>query len=144
MVADMFTPDEQQHAVLWASMWSCLGSVLGGICGGPIQQYAPTWRWIFWIQLIFGGFTQLLHAVVAKESRVTALLDREAKKRREVGIEVYGPNEARTKRERFAFKEMMATMLRPYKVSVPTHARRPCSYHLPLSHTYLLLRYYGS
>lgn len=26
MVADMFEPDEQQYAVLWASLWSCLGS----------------------------------------------------------------------------------------------------------------------
>jgi MFS family permease len=26
MVADMFDSDDQQHAVLWASLWSCLGS----------------------------------------------------------------------------------------------------------------------
>lgn len=26
MVADMFEPEEQQFAVLWASLWSCLGS----------------------------------------------------------------------------------------------------------------------
>ena len=26
MVADMFEPEEQQYAVLWASLWSCLGS----------------------------------------------------------------------------------------------------------------------
>jgi MFS family permease len=26
MVADMFDPEHQQYAVLWASLWSCLGS----------------------------------------------------------------------------------------------------------------------
>jgi MFS family permease len=26
MVADMFDPEDQQYAVLWASLWSCLGS----------------------------------------------------------------------------------------------------------------------
>jgi MFS family permease len=26
MVADMFDPEDQQFAVLWASLWSCLGS----------------------------------------------------------------------------------------------------------------------
>lgn len=31
MVADMFHPEEQQHAVLWASLWSCLGAVIGGV-----------------------------------------------------------------------------------------------------------------
>jgi sugar phosphate permease len=39
MVADMFDKDEQQFAVLWASLFSCLGTVLGGIAGGPIEQF---------------------------------------------------------------------------------------------------------
>jgi MFS family permease len=47
MVADMFLPNEQQYAVLWASLFSCLGAVIGGIAGGPIQQYLPGYRWNF-------------------------------------------------------------------------------------------------
>lgn len=129
MVADMFTPDEQQHAVLWASLFSCIGSVIGGICGGPIQEYA-NWRWIFWAQLAFGGFTQLLHLAFAKETRVTSLLDREAKRLRKEAkkegrdLNIWGPNETKSFGERFAFREMVGTMFRPYKVSSPSHARR--------------------
>jgi len=36
IVADMFLPDEQQHAVAWASLFSCLGAVIGGITGGYV------------------------------------------------------------------------------------------------------------
>jgi MFS family permease len=118
MVADMFHPDGQQHAVLWASLWSCLGAVLGGICGGPIQQYL-LWRWIFWVQLIFGCCTQLLHMAFAKETRATTLLDKEARRRRKTGTDptIYGPNEVKTAKERWVPKEILKTMWRPYNVS---------------------------
>ncbi|CAI6337484.1 unnamed protein product [Periconia digitata] len=115
MVADMFDTDSQQHAVLWASLWSCLGAVLGGICGGPIQQFLH-WRWNFWIQLMFSGVTAAVHFFVAKESRATIMLDQEAKRRRNVGEELYGPNEIRTFKKRFNAKEIAKTMWRPYQM----------------------------
>ncbi|KAF2475256.1 MFS general substrate transporter, partial [Lindgomyces ingoldianus] len=115
MVADMFHPEEQQHAVLWASLWSCLGAVIGGICGGPIQQYL-TWRWNFWIQLIFTCATQVIHFFIAKETRSTVMLDWEAKKQREQGHEVYGPNEVKDPKERWNPKEIFKTMWRPYEM----------------------------
>jgi MFS family permease len=122
MVADMFHTDNQQYAVSWASLWSCLGAVIGGICGGPIQQYLR-WRWIFWIQLIFGLCTQGLHMALAKESRATTLLDKEAKRRRNTGSDpsIYGPNEVKTFKERWVPKEILKTMWRPYHVSHHRH-----------------------
>ncbi|KAF2476410.1 MFS general substrate transporter [Lindgomyces ingoldianus] len=116
MVADMFDPDEQQFAVAWVSLWSCLGSVIGGICGGPIEQYLP-WRWNFWIQLIFGAVVQAIHAFTVPETRSTIMLDREARKRRtKQSINIYGPNEVRSLKERFAWREILATMWRPYRM----------------------------
>jgi MFS family permease len=35
MVADMFDPEDQQYAVLWASLWSCLGS---GMLQTPLDE----------------------------------------------------------------------------------------------------------
>jgi MFS family permease len=117
MVADMFGPDDQQLGVLWASLFSCLGAVIGGICGGPIQQYLPSYRWNFWIQLILGVATQLLHLSMAKETRATILLDREAKKQRKLGnTNIYGPNEIKTLGERFSMREILKTMFRPYQM----------------------------
>ncbi|KAH3977506.1 hypothetical protein HBH92_049210 [Parastagonospora nodorum] len=119
MVADMFLPEEQQCAVLWASLFSCLGAVLGGIAGGPIQQYLPSYYWNFWIQLALGGATQILHLVVAKESRATILLDREAKRQHKSGnTSIFGPNEVKTLRERFSLKEIATTMVRPYQMLI--------------------------
>ncbi|KAF2022022.1 MFS multidrug transporter [Aaosphaeria arxii CBS 175.79] len=113
MVADMFSTDDQQPAVLWASLWSCLGAVIGGICGGPLEQYAP-WRWIFYAQLVFGLITQVLHASIARESRSTLLLDRDARRQRKLGVDVWGPNEVRTVRERWDPRRIFTTMYRPY------------------------------
>lgn len=113
MVADMFDPESQQHAVLWASLWSCLGAVLGGICGGPVQQFL-TWRWNFYIQLMFSVVTALVHFFVAKESRATVMLDREAKRLRKQGQEVYGPNEVKTLKERFNGKDPQCALSRKH------------------------------
>ncbi|KAF2636849.1 MFS general substrate transporter [Massarina eburnea CBS 473.64] len=117
MVADMFDKDSQQHAVLWASLWSCLGAVIGGICGGPVEQYL-TWRWNFWIQLIFSVATTTIHLFVAEESRSTILLDRHAKHLRKEGHDVYGPNEVRSFSERFNAREILRTMWRPYQMLI--------------------------
>lgn len=115
MVADMFLPEEQQYAVLWASLLSCLGAVFGGIAGGPIQQYLPTWKFNFWTQLALGCATQLLHLFVAKETRATILLDHEAKKQRKLGnTNIYGPNEIKSFKERIQPREVLKTFLRPY------------------------------
>jgi MFS family permease len=117
MVADMFCPNEQQFGILWASLFSCLGAVVGGICGGPIQHYLPSYRWNFWIQLILGVATLLLHLSMAKETRATIPLDREAKKQRKRGNNnVYGPNEVKTWVERFSMREILKTMFRPYQM----------------------------
>lgn len=48
------------------------------------------------------------------QTRVTVLLDREAKRRRKTGedLNCYGPNEL--KEHRFAFKEVITIMSRPF------------------------------
>jgi MFS family permease len=117
MVADMFDPEDQSHAVLFASLFSCLGAVIGGICGGPIQQYLPM-RWNFWIQLIFSITTQTIHFFVAKETRSTIMLDQAAKKMRKNGSDIYGPNEVKTFKERWNTKEIFTTMWRPYQMLI--------------------------
>jgi MFS family permease len=132
MVADMFDSEDQQFAVLWASLWSCLGSgkyqmamvwrhfannsiVIGGICGGPIEQYLD-WRMNFWIQLGFGGFVQLMHFFCVPETRSTIMLNRRAKKIRkgDPNANVRGPTED----HKIDWKDVGAIMGRPYKMLV--------------------------
>jgi len=89
--------------------------VIGGICGGFIEQYL-SWRWNFWIQLIFGGIVQLIHAFLVPETRATVMMDNEAQRRRKqnASLNIWGLNEILPFSERFAWKEIVATMWRPY------------------------------
>ncbi|CAI6336829.1 unnamed protein product [Periconia digitata] len=115
MVADMFDADEQQYAVLWASFWSCAGSVLGGIVGGPIEQYLDV-HWNFRIQLIFGIVVQLLHAFTVPETLAAKMLGKYAQKERKKNpdLEIYGPHENKSLKQRLQPLEVLKTMGRPY------------------------------
>ncbi|KAH7038333.1 major facilitator superfamily domain-containing protein [Microdochium trichocladiopsis] len=117
MVADLYDSDNQHYAVAYIVFSSVGGSILGPIVGGFVEQFLD-WRWTIWIQLIFGGAVQLLHLLTVPETRTTIMLDRIAKKRRKSGQDpnVYGPDEIVPFRERFSFKELMYTWLRPFRM----------------------------
>lgn len=117
MIADMYEPADQQLAVSFIVLSSVGGSVLGPIIGGFVETYLD-WRWCIWIQLIFGGFVQLLHLFCVPESRTTILLDRIAKQRRESGIapNLYGPNELKSVRQNMTGRKLARILARPFKM----------------------------
>lgn len=117
MIADMWESDRQQYAVAFVVFSSVGGSILGPIVGGFCEQYLA-WEWTIWIQLIFGGFVQILHFVLVPETRTTIMMDKIAKKRRESGQSpnLYGPNELEPFKERFSAREILVTWLRPFKM----------------------------
>ena len=116
MVADMWKADDQQYAVAFVVLSSVGGTTIGPIFGGFIEKYLD-WRWNFWIQLIFGGFTQLIHFFLVPETRTTILLDKEAKRRRKAGeSHIYGPSEL--KEQRLDFKEVMIIWSRPFEMFI--------------------------
>ncbi|EON67200.1 hypothetical protein W97_06453 [Coniosporium apollinis CBS 100218] len=77
IVADMWEPEKQQGAVNFVVLASVAGSVVGPVVGGFVA-YNADWRWIFWIQLIFGAVTQALH-FFTPETRTSLMLERVAK-----------------------------------------------------------------
>jgi multidrug resistance protein len=85
MIADMWEPEEHQFATAYVVLSSVAGSVIAPIFGGYIETYL-SWRWVFWIQLIFGFVAQLIHFFAVPETRATVLLDKEAKRRRDAGM----------------------------------------------------------
>lgn len=115
MIADMWDADKQQYAVAFVVFSSVGGSILGPVIGGFIEQYLD-WRWAIWVQLIFGGFVQLVHFVFVPETRTTIMMDKIAKRRRKNGENVWGPNELESFSERFSFKEVMITWVRPFRM----------------------------
>ncbi|KAJ5923868.1 hypothetical protein N7466_008055 [Penicillium verhagenii] len=117
MIADLWEADTQQYAVAAVVFSSVGGSVLGPVIGGFVEAFLP-WRWNIWIQLIFGGFVQIMHFFLVPETRTTVLMDRIAKKMRDSGENpnIYGPTEGMSFRERFPPRELMATWIRPFRM----------------------------
>ena len=117
MTADMWEPEDQGYAVAFVVLSSVGGTTIGPIFGGMIAQWLD-WHWNFWIQLIFGGVTQIAHFFLVPETRATILMDREAKRRRKTGEDpnVYGPNEL--KEQRLNFMEVLRIWRRPFEMFV--------------------------
>lgn len=113
VIADMYHPEDTgfQYAVAFVVLSSVGGAPIGAIIGGFVGQYAP-YQWVFWTLLIMGGVVQVLHFFLFPETNPVVLLDREAKRRRKAGEEVYGPLE--TKEKRFSMREMGKVWGRPF------------------------------
>ena len=91
------------------------GSVLGPVVGAFSEAYL-NWRWIFWLQLIFGVAVQAMHFFVP-ETRSAVLVDREAMQRRKAGeTNVYGAGEL--KEHRFSAKGIVTVWLRPFEMFI--------------------------
>lgn len=123
MIADMWDKDHHQAPVACLVFASVGGSVLGPIIGGLIGQLS-TWQWAIWVQLIFGFSVQCLHFFFVPETRATVLMDHVAKKKRDaaakrgIDLNLWGPNEIATFRQRFSWTEIFVTWLRPFKMFV--------------------------
>ena len=117
MIADMWESDTQQYAVAYVVFSSVGGSILGPVIGGFCEQWLA-WQWTIWIQLIFGGFIQVVHLVLVPETRSTIIMDRVAKRKRTSGESpnLYGPNELEPFRERLSVKEILVTWVRPFRM----------------------------
>ncbi|KAF7502696.1 hypothetical protein GJ744_005260 [Endocarpon pusillum] len=117
MVADMWEPDDQQYAVAFIVFSSVGGSALGPIFGGFIETYLH-YKWVFWIQLIFGVVVQIMHFFIVPETRSSILVDREAKRRRKSGEDpnAYGPTEL--KEQRISPKKVLTIWIRPFEMFV--------------------------
>lgn len=112
MTADMWEANDQGYAVAYVVLSSVGGSTIGPFFGGFIGQYL-SWHWVFWVQLIFGGFTQAIHFFIP-ETRATILIDREARRRRKNGEDVWGPNEL--KEPRLEAKDVLRIWRRPFEM----------------------------
>lgn len=112
MVADMWEADRQQYAVNFIVLSSVGGSVVGPVVGGFVEEYLH-WRWVFWLQLIFGGFVQICHFFLVPETRASVLITREARRRRKNGeTHVYSPDEL--SHEGLTVKKIFSIWTRPF------------------------------
>lgn len=115
MTADMWEAEDQGFAVAFVVLSSVGGSTVGPFFGGLIGEYLD-WHWVFWIQLIVGVVTQVMHFFMVPETRATILIDREAKRRRKSGEDdVYGPSEVSPGLDA---KEVLRIWRRPFEMFI--------------------------
>lgn len=84
----------------------------------PSPPLISSHRWCIWIQLILGGFVQVIHFFIVPETRTTVMMNRIAKKRRKEDptANVWGPDELVPFRDRFSAKEVIVTWIRPFRM----------------------------
>lgn len=85
---------------------------------------AESWKWCFWLIASSNAFVQLLHFFGVPETSYKTALDRYAKKRRgsarrggneSLDLNLYGPTEGISIRDRFELREFGQTVFRPFK-----------------------------
>jgi MFS family permease len=113
MTADMWEADDQGFAVAFVVLSSVGGSTVGPFFGGFIGEWL-SWHWVFWIQLIVGAVTQIMHFFIVPETRATILIDREAKRRRKAGEDIWGPDELKT--PRLDLHDVLRIWIRPFEM----------------------------
>ncbi|KAG8788862.1 hypothetical protein FRC12_014103 [Ceratobasidium sp. 428] len=80
-LADMFTKEERGPLTLIILAVSpLLGPVCGPLVGGFIAQSNVSWRWNFWVMLIFSSVVLVLYVVFVPETCPSVLLRRRAAK----------------------------------------------------------------
>jgi hypothetical protein len=70
---------------------------------------------IFWTQFLVGVGVQVLHGLTVPETRTTLIVEKEAKRRRKNGDEVYGPDEGQRK---VTWNLIGVTFYRPFHMLV--------------------------
>jgi multidrug resistance protein len=84
-IADMFPPEQRAGAMAIYSLGPLLGPILGPVAGGFLVA-SVSWRWVFWILAMAGGFFGIIMYFVAQETYHAVIMDRKvARLRKETG-----------------------------------------------------------
>lgn len=113
-IGDIFTKEKLSAPMMLYSGSPFIGPALGPIVGGFINQYA-SWRWTFWVLLIWTGVQLCFIAITIPETYAPVLLRRKAQRlRKETGEERWhAPIE---KMERSMLGTVTWSCIRPFQL----------------------------
>ena len=115
-IGDMFNKSELSYPMMVYSGSPFIGPALGPVLGGAINTYT-SWRWTFWVLLIWTGVQLGLIALLIPETYQPVLLRRKARQlRKETGNDQYqAPIE---KLDRSIPKTILWSCIRPFQLMV--------------------------
>lgn len=117
LIADIWDSEGRGPATSVFSTTVFLGPVLGPLVSGFIIESSLSWRWVFWVMMIFAGVCTLLAAVFLPETYAPIILLHKARRLRIADPERYKDLYAEAERQKWSFKELMhRTILRPFKM----------------------------
>ncbi|KAJ7100940.1 MFS polyamine transporter [Mycena belliarum] len=87
VIADIWGAEMRGFAMSLFAASIFLGPVLGPVVGGYIIEAGLTWRWVFWVMMIFAGVCTVFTVIFFKETYAPVLLLNKAKARRKADPE---------------------------------------------------------
>ncbi|KAK2462835.1 hypothetical protein APHAL10511_005147 [Amanita phalloides] len=81
-ISDLFTSEQRGIAASLFAAGVFLGPTLGPLVGGFILGRGESWRWVFWVMMIFAGACAVMTVIFVPETYAPVLLLRKAKRLR--------------------------------------------------------------
>ncbi|KAJ2916645.1 hypothetical protein MD484_g3772, partial [Candolleomyces efflorescens] len=114
VIADIWDPETRGLAVSLFTASVFMGPVLGPIVSGFIAESSATWRWVFWVMMIFAGVCTLT-LFFLPETYAPVLLARKAERLRAQDPQKYEHLYAEHEKQDWSFGGVMKrTIFRPF------------------------------
>lgn len=114
-VADLFDPHEIQKPMMLFTLAPFLGPVLGPLIGGFICSFA-SWRWTFYVMLIWTGILSIVFIFVPETYHPVLLAKKAAAMRKSTGNDAYYSASERARASRPLRVALIQGLYRPFQL----------------------------
>ncbi|KAI9364197.1 major facilitator superfamily domain-containing protein [Pilaira anomala] len=88
-IADLWPTEHRGNAIAYFAAAPYAGPVLGPIVGGWISVGTQSWRWIYWVNMIFSGLVWIIVCIIPETYHPILLAKRAKRMRKETGDPSY-------------------------------------------------------
>ncbi|KAF8629483.1 hypothetical protein AX15_003416 [Amanita polypyramis BW_CC] len=115
VISDIFSADSRGLATSLFTAGVFFGPVMGPIVSGYIIESGVSWRWVYWVMMIFAGVCTIIMILLIPETYAPVLLSRKAKRLRKAdpvaSVNIYAEHD----RQDWSFYGIIKrTLFRPF------------------------------
>lgn len=114
-VADLFAPHEIQAPMMMFTLSPFLGPVLGPLIGGFINSYV-SWRWTFYVMLIWSGILGIVFIFVPETYGPVLLSKKAAAMRKTTGNDSYYSISEQVRASKSVSAALVESLYRPFQL----------------------------